>query len=403
MRRVPLLLVILVPALLVPAAPAPALTSGQVSRVLAREMAHAGSRSGAFVTDLDSGQRIYSERADTRRIPASVQKLYTTVATLAQLGSAGTLRTTALANKALALDGTLEGDLYLRGGGDPELSTAGIQALAHDLVKAGLSEVTGRIVGDESAFDSRRGPPSAGYRVSVDVAPLGALMLNRGRTGRTSPYYQADPAAFAATALATALRDQGVKVAKAGRAGTTPVDALALADHRSPSTATLIRLQNAPSDNYIAETLIKALGIGVSRAGTTARGAAVVRRVARVQLGVHPSVADGSGLSRSDRTTPREVVELLTEMHDDEAFVSSLAVAGVSGTLRHRLRAASTRGRCQGKTGTLSDVSSLSGYCLTPSGDTLAFAILMNGVSPYSAHGLQDRMVGAIARYVSLR
>ncbi len=400
MRRfLPLLIVAL--ALLAPAAPAVALTRGQVARVLAREMAHAGSHSGVFVTDLESGRRIYSKRADTRRVPASVEKLYTTVAALSELGGAGTLRTTALTNRALALDGTLTGNLYLRGSGDPTLSTARIRALAHDLVKAGLSEVTGRVVGDESAFDSRRGPPSEGYKVSVDVAPLGGLMLNRGRTGRSSPYYQADPAAFAATALATALRGEGVKVARAGRAGRTPVDALALADRRSPSVATMLRLQNVPSDNYIAETLIKALGVSASAAGTTARGAAVVRRVARVRLGVHPSVADGSGLSRSDRTTPREVVELLTQMHADADFFGSLAVAGVSGTLRNRLRAAATRGRCHGKTGTLSDVSSLSGYCLTSGGDTLAFAILMNGVSPYTAHMLQDRMVSAVARYVS--
>ncbi len=398
MRR-PLLIVLTLSLLLGGAPAASALSKAGVARRLASEMAHAGSRSGAFVVDLATGEPVYARRATTRRIPASVEKLYTTVATLSELGPAGTLRTSALSTRSVSLDGTLDGNLYLRGEGDPTLTTARLEVLAQDLADAGLSRITGHVVGDDTAFDSRRGVPSAGFRVSADVAPLGALMLNRGLTGRSSPYYQADPAAFAAAALARQLRDAGVRVSAAGRAGKTPSGALALATRRSPTATNLVRLQNVPSDNYIAETLIKALGMTETRAGTTASGAAVVRRVAREDLGTHPSVADGSGLSRLNRTSPRDVAELLSESFDDKAFFGSLAVAGVSGTLAHRLRSSVARGRCRGKTGTLSDVSNVSGYCLTTGGDTLAFSILMNGVSPYLAHGWQDSMVSAIAAY----
>jgi D-alanyl-D-alanine carboxypeptidase/D-alanyl-D-alanine-endopeptidase (penicillin-binding protein 4) len=259
--------------------------------------------------------------------------------------------------------------------------------------------VTGQVIGDDTAFDDRRGVPSEGFRIGPDVAPLGALMLNRGTTGLTSPYYQPNFAKFAATALAQALRDIGVDVPKRGRAGDAPSGALALAGAESEPLSTLLEYQNVPSDNYIAEMLLKATGMTDEVAGTTARGAAVVRDTAAELFDLTPRVVDGSGLSRGNATSPREVVDLLAGKFEDTAFFDSLAVAGVSGTLENRLKSRATRGRCHGKTGTLSDVSNLVGYCETRSGDTLAFAILNNRISPYTAHGIQDRMVYAIARY----
>jgi D-alanyl-D-alanine carboxypeptidase/D-alanyl-D-alanine-endopeptidase (penicillin-binding protein 4) len=382
--------------LLLGAPGATAMSKRSLARKLAAQMARAGSASSAYVEDLTSGERLYAKRADVSRMPASNEKLYTSVAALSQLGNAGSLHTTALATRSLTINGTLDGNLYLRGEGDPTLSTARLEALAQDLADAGLARVTGHVVGDESAFDSRRGPPSEGYRPSADVAPLGALMVNRGfDTGR----YQADPPKFAAGMLARQLRDAGVKVAAAGRAGETPAGALTLASRRSPSVTSLLKSMNVPSDNYIAEMLLKAVGMTDSRAGTTARGAAVAERVAEDELGVTPQMVDGSGLSRSDRTSPREVVGLLGQMFSDEAFYGSLAIMGVSGTLEDRLRTSPARRRCRGKTGTLTDVSALSGYCLTDRGDTLAFSILMNRVNPYGARQLQDRMVSAIVRF----
>jgi D-alanyl-D-alanine carboxypeptidase/D-alanyl-D-alanine-endopeptidase (penicillin-binding protein 4) len=397
MRRLVLFLA-LVAVLGFPAV-ASALTEGQVTRTLSREIASAGASSGAYVENLSTGERVFSRRARSDRIPASVEKLWTTIGAQATLGDDGTLLTAALASRRVELDGTLDGNLYLRGGGDPTLTSTDIEGLARDLKDVGLSEITGRVVGDETAFDTRRGPPSEGFRVSVDVAPLGALMLNRGVTGKTSPYYQPDPARFAATALATELRDIGVDVRRRGASGETPPDALALGGIESVDVADLLKLQNAPSDNYIAEMLLKATGMTDDEAGTTARGAEIVRDTALELFDLTPKVVDGSGLSRGNATSPREVVDLLAQKYEDDAFVGSLAVAGVSGTLAGRLRAGATRGNCRGKTGTLSDVSNLVGYCDTRGGDTLAFAILNNRVSPYTAHGIQDRMVAAIARY----
>jgi D-alanyl-D-alanine carboxypeptidase/D-alanyl-D-alanine-endopeptidase (penicillin-binding protein 4) len=397
MRRLAILGVLA--GLLLAPSPAAALTKGQVTRTLAREIASAGGSSGAYVENLSTGERFFSRRAGADRIPASVEKLWTTLGAQATIGDEGTLLTAALATERVALNGTLDGDLFLRGGGDPTLTTSDIKALARELKDVGLSEVTGRVVGDDTAFDDRRGVPSSGFRIGPDVGPLGALMLNRGATGLTSPYYQPNFAKWAATALAGELRAIGVDVSKRGRAGTTPDGALALAGVESEPLATLLKYQNVPSDNYIAEMLLKATGMTEETAGTTARGAAVVEDTAASLFDLTPRVVDGSGLSRGNATSPREVVDLLAGKFTDGVFVDSLAVAGVSGTLESRLHSRATRGNCRGKTGTLRDVSNLVGYCETRGGDTLAFAILNNRISPYTAHGIQDRMVYALARY----
>lgn len=396
MRRSLIVLTLL--AAFVCAAPAAdALTRAQLRTKLTARMARAGGASGAYVVDLTSGRRLYGSRGGTPRVPASNEKLYTSVAALRELGDDGTLRTTALATKPLTLDGTLDGDLYLRGGGDPTLDTARLEALAQDLRDAGLSKVTGRVIGDESAFDTLRGPPSEGYGPSSNIAPLGALMVNRGfANGR----YQPDPPAYAASVLAQQLRQAGVRVSKQGRAGTTPPGALALAVRDSPTVTLLLKLMNVPSDNYIAEMLLKAIGRTGSQPGTTARGAAVARQDAERELGTDPVIVDGSGLSRSDRTSPRDVVTLLETMAEDPAFYGSLAVMGRTGTLADRLRHDYARGRCRGKTGSLSDVSALSGYCETSGGDFVAFSLLMNRVNVDAARDLQDAMVAAIARFV---
>ena len=115
---------------------------------------------------------------------------------------------------------------------------------------------------------------------------------------------------------------------------------------------------------------------------------------------MHPRIVDGSGLSRADRTTPRQVVRLLERMHGQEVgpdFEASLPIAGRTGTLQRRMRGTAAAGRCRAKTGTLIGVSALAGDCATTSGHTLAFALLMNRANVGRAHGVQDRMTAAIA------
>jgi D-alanyl-D-alanine carboxypeptidase/D-alanyl-D-alanine-endopeptidase (penicillin-binding protein 4) len=391
-RRTGLLLGALI-ALLVAAPGASARTALQ--RVLTRQMAHAGAGSGALAIDLDSGDTLFSLRARTGRMPASVEKLWTTSTALLRLGRHHTFDTTVRAVAQPDELGILHGNLYLVGGGDPTLGAAGIRRLAAQVSLAGVQRITGRVVGDESEFDTLRGVPSSSYAWSPDVEPLSALTYTRNATRYG---YVLHPAARAAAALTAALERRKIPVGKAPRGGTTPDDSSRVGVVHSPPLARFLALTNQPSDNFYAETLIKDLGADLGTGGTTAAGATVVRRQAQ-RFGLRPRVHDGSGLSRTDRSTPRQVVSLLERMETHPAFRSSLALTGRSGTVEDRMRSGPAAGACRVKTGTLSDASNLAGYCTTAAGHHVVFAILMNFVYPGAAHPLQDAMVQALARY----
>lgn len=375
----------------------------QTRAALAQAMGQAGAASGALVVDLSAGQELYASRADARRIPASVEKLYTTATALKALGPELRLRTGVAAVTAVDADGVLAGNLYLRGAGDPTFGAAGIRTLVRDLRAAGLERVDGRVIGDDSAFDRRRGLPASGFRTSAYVGPLSALAYNRGLTGLRAPYFQTSPGLFTAQALDRALRADGVRVTDRARLGVAPAEAVELAGVDSPTLGDLAGRTNRPSDNFYAEQLLKVLGAQRGTGGSTQAGAAVVRRTL-APLGARPQVSDGSGLGRGNRTSPRQVVTLLRAMAEDPAagpaFTASLPVAGRSGTLTGRMRGTAAAGSCRAKTGTLSDVSGLAGYCLAADGETwIAFSFLMNRVNPSGARALQDRMAAALARY----
>src|SRR3954452_6993911 len=148
-------LLLLIAVLLLAAAPsAHAAGLAMTKKVLQREMARAGASSGAYVVDLGTGTELYASKADVGRMPASVNKLYTTAASLLRYGADGHLTTPVLSDGLPDETGTIAGNLVLRGGGDPTFNTASATALAQQLADAGLARVEGRVIGDESAFDA---------------------------------------------------------------------------------------------------------------------------------------------------------------------------------------------------------------------------------------------------------
>jgi serine-type D-Ala-D-Ala carboxypeptidase/endopeptidase (penicillin-binding protein 4) len=404
MRRA--LLILLALSALLPVEAAQADLAGS----LTRQMSQAGSFSGAYVLNLTTGEREFAWRAGTPRILASNTKLFTSAAALARFGTDGTLATKVLGAGELDAEGIWRGSLYLRGGGDPTFgsrsftskfygSGATVEDLAALIDEAGVERVTGRIFGDESSHDSLRGGPDSGYGVSIWVGPLSALSFNRGLATESGRSYQTSPPAFAAARLDAALEARGIRVRLRPRAGETPAGATELAAVESPPMETLVRLTNKASDNFFAEILVKDLAMQARGVGTTTAGTRLAAGFAR-RLGAPARLADGSGLSRGNRASPRRVVRLLgamSERDEFDAWYASLPVAGRDGTLRDRMRRGAARGRCRGKTGTLSNVSALSGYCRARSGELYAFSILMNGVYTPGARLLQDRMAQAIA------
>ena len=388
----------------------------RLQRTLSHDLALAGGSHGALVVDLETGQTLYSASPSTPRLPASVEKLYTTSTALQAFGPGASLGTTVLGAGALDSTGTFHGTIYLHGGGDPTFGSAGfdtylygtgvgatVQRLAGALRSAGVRRIAGGVAGDESYFDSLRGTPATGFGPDLEVeGELSALAYDDGFVSTAETALQPRPALFATQQFVSAMRAAGIRGPSPTRVYTAraPTGAKRLAVIHSPRIATLIKMTNTPSDNFFAETLLKDLGAAYGAGGTTAAGAGVVRSVIAATFGLHPQLNDGSGLSRYDHTSPAQIVTLLQKQQSDRDFVGSLAVAGVSGTMQDEMLGSRAVGNCRGKTGTLIDVANLVGYCTARNGDTLAFAFMMQGISDTNyGHSLEDEMGVALANY----
>jgi len=399
-------------------APSAASASGVLAGLqadLSHQLELAGPADGAYVYDLTAHQPLFTERASTLRPPASVEKLYTATTALERMGPSAHLSTTVYGICRLAPGGVWEGNLYLRGGGDPTFGSssfvhahyggagASVATLATQLVRVdGIHHITGNIEGDESFLDSLRGEPSSGFAFDPFLeGTLSGLAFNRGASGSGKGSHA--PAAYAARELWAALKADGVSIGGSfGASSTPPAGTTQLAQAHSPTLAALLGLMLPPSDDFFAETLLKDLGALYGGAGTTAAGASVVRQTIGSLLGIHPHVVDGSGLSESDRTSPHQVTDLLVALAPTpigSVLRGDLAIAGHTGTLALRMRDTGATGRCQGKTGTLTGVSNLVGYCQAADGHTLAFAIFTDGIPTETAHTFQDHMAITLADY----
>jgi D-alanyl-D-alanine carboxypeptidase/D-alanyl-D-alanine-endopeptidase (penicillin-binding protein 4) len=401
-------------------APAFADTSGALRTLraaLRAGMRQIGGASSAYVFDMSTGQPLFTDAASSWRLPASVQKLYTTTTVLLRFGPQATLSTTVLGQGHRDGHGVWHGTLYLRGGGDPTFGLASfdharygdngatVQTLVSNLVHStGIKGLQGRIVADASYFDSLRSTAESHFHPDVYMeGELSGLAFDRGFANSYGTSYQPHPALTAARQFASALRDAGVAVPSGipVSTGKTPAGAQQLAIVRSPTIATLLRLTNTPSDNFFAEMLLKGLGASFGGGGTTADGVKVVRAELSTKFGLTPRFNDGSGLSYRDATTARQVVSLLRTMSHHQVFVSSLAIGGETGTLEYDMQGSGVRGRCRGKTGSLHSVANLSGYCHAKDGHTLVFAFLANRVgNPNYVHSIEaNRMAEALIRY----
>jgi serine-type D-Ala-D-Ala carboxypeptidase/endopeptidase (penicillin-binding protein 4) len=356
------------------------------------------ARTAALAVDLRTGIVVFERNATLSLVPASNQKLPVAYAALALLGPGYRFHTEVVGSGTLVGD-VWHGDLWLRGFGDPTLEPADLDALAAEVASWGIRRVDGAVIADESWFDARRTAP--GWRPSFylyESPPLSALVVDRARyRGRTS----AAPALAAGSLLRQSLEAAGVRVSGRTRSGVLTTSGLPLARDVSEPLADVVRFMGRESDNYTAEMLVKHLGATLAGNGSTAAGTRVIRTAlgdAGVPLaGVR--LADGSGLSGLDRLTAAAVVALLeaglAQGELREAFLQSLAVAGVNGTLEDRMERLPARGQVIAKTGTTRTASALSGFVR----DRYVFAVLQNGrpISTYWARLAQDRFATALA------
>ncbi len=395
--RARVLLAALVAALAGPAA-AGAAPSSSLQQRLAAALAVGRGTAGALVVDLSTGAVVFAQNATLPLAPASNEKLGVTYAALTALGPGFRIETDVLGNGTQ--DGsTWNGDLVLEGYGDPTLSSAGLASLARQVASAGIAHVTGRVLGDESWFDSRR--TGLGWKASFylhESPPLSALIANRGWDGRRTT---TQPALAATQLFRKALLRAGVTVAGGAALGRAAADAQLLGDVESAPVSQLVRFMDLYSDNFTAEMLLKQVGAVQASLGTAAGGIGVetgLLQAAAVPLdGVR--LVDGSGLSLVDRWTPAGLVGLLRAMWQDPTvqpyLVSSLPIAGVNGTLEDRMERGPAYRVVRAKTGTTDESTALSGFV----GDRYVFSVVINGypVSWTRSRTAEDRFAQVLA------
>ena len=354
--------------------------------------------SAAIAVDLDTGEQLFALNDTLPLEPASNEKLALTYALLTTLGPKMRIETK-VDGVGVRKGATLEGDIFLVGGGDPTLSSGDLAHLAQHVRAAGITHVTGRVIGDESLFDTKRTCP--GWKRSfymLESPPLSALVVNRALYKK---YVARRPARAAALLFRDALRRAGVHVDGGVAVLPTPLAAFPITWSDSSTLESIVRFMDMQSDNFTAEQLLKVLGASAEGRGTTAAGArAVFRALASANIptaGVR--IVDGSGLSADDRMTVAALEGILQAFAASPTLkaelVHALPVAGVSGTLQDRMRAPTLRGHVVAKTGTTDIASALSGYV----NSHIAFAIIQNGhpLSYWYARVAQDRFAKVLA------
>jgi len=413
----------------------------------------ASSRLSVQVKSLDDGAVVFSRDGEELLNPASNVKLFTAAAALSKLGPEFRFDTEFLTDQDFKQGKTRL--LYVRGKGDPTITTERLYAMVGEVVHAGLKEV-GDIVVDESYFDAERDPPGFDQE-SGDrpyLAPTGALSLNWNTVGvylrpgdsvgaegvtelePPSDYFTVDaqlttgtkmqrrftvsstvdrdrvkqkfevrgvvpvekgtwavwkkidqPGLYFGYTVKQLLKDRGVKVKGRVRAGVVPTTgAKLLSVAQSDTLDIVLKRMNKHSSNFVAEQLIKTLGAeGRGVPGTTAHGIDVVEDFLAQEVGLPRGsyvMKNGSGLNDTNRFSAAQINRLLVVMWERfptaPEYLSALGIAGKDGTLKYRFEGTDAVGRLRAKTGTLENVSALSGYVQAVGGERFVFSVLVN-------------------------
>ena len=390
-----------------------------------------GPSVGAVVADPVSGHVLFSSGGTSPLIPASTNKLATSVAALTCLGPRARFTTR-------VVRGASAGDIVLVGGGDPTLAVgrppaadypqpATLAALAASTASALRAAHAGtvRVSYDTSLFTGPGLAPgwSPSYVSTGAVTPVSALEVDQGRlTPSGSPEdaddpsnyrpRSRDPAADAAHAFASLLSAQGIHVTGKLAPRRAAPGAAGLAQVQSPPLPSIVEWMLTESNNDIAEALARQVAIATGRPASFSGGAAAVRAtLRRLGLGSGISTVDGSGLSPEDRITPAVLGRLISlavspRYPQLRAVITGLPVAGFSGTLSTAENRFVTKlsapadGFVRAKTGTLDDVRAFAGLVVDRDGRLLSFAFMINRVPPETmtaSAAILDRLAAVLA------
>ncbi|WP_026144859.1 D-alanyl-D-alanine carboxypeptidase/D-alanyl-D-alanine endopeptidase [Pseudomonas asplenii] len=406
--------------------------------------------------------------ADVSVNPASTMKLITTYSALEMLGPNHQWKTEFYTDGTLS-DGILNGNLYLKGGGDPKLNMEKLWLLMRDLRANGVTQVTGDLVLDRSFFvppqqlpefdddgnDENRPflvkpdallvnlkalrfvarndsgkvlvsvePPIASIHIDNQVKVINAKQCSGDV--RYNPVAQADGSTtvtvsgqlaegcssqtylslldhptYTAGAVRAIWQELGGSIQGKDRQGVVPKDAKVLARAFSPDLTEIIRDINKYSNNTMAQQLFLSLGAKFRNDadGDDAKAAQRVIRQWLAQKGItapHLVMENGSGLSRAERVSAREMASMLQAAWKSPyaaEFISSLPITGMDGTMRKRLKHTAMSGEAHIKTGTLNTVRAIAGFSRDSNGTTWAVVAILNDPKPWGASAILDQVL----------
>jgi len=389
---------------------------------------------GFVVYDPKTKKVISSYNENTPLVPASTTKLLTTETALNLLGENYRWMTQLEYSGTIDENGTLNGNLYVVGSGDPSLGTnkAGawsyrdiISDFMSGLSREGIRKVNGDIIIQTALFKGNitRLPENVvwlennNYYLPVgttrEIDPANEkLIVKKSGTASDKKYFYVSPyanqmvyaekydgdgilttklpdaPAYLANTFRTTLVKSGIGVT--GKVTPKMTDAAPesrklVAAYKSPTLGDIIFYTNQHSDNSLAEALLKTVGFQKMGDQTSESGRIVVTNHLKDEsfdmMGLN--YIDGSGLSRSNNVTPISQVKFLTSLMDEKyykTYFTSLPVGGQSGTLK-RMFIGAGNGQVFAKTGTLNKVKTLAGYLKTNSGKTLVFSLMVNNYS----------------------
>ncbi len=343
---------------------------------------------GLMVYDLTANEVIYTHNERQRQRPASVMKLVTAITALDMLGS-DYCYYTSFCYRGTVVGDTLRGSLYCVGGFDPTINQDDIRYMVNDIKRAGISNIQGMIVADLTMKDTLT--YGSGWCWDDDNDRLTPLLVDKKDQF--------------ISVLLREMRSQGIGLSVTLGKGKVPQNCTEIVRYRTGIDKVLSRMMKN-SDNLYAESMFYQIAHANStKPGKASDATGAVKRLL-YRLGLDPvnyTIADGSGLSLYSYVTAEMLVKLLRYAYDNRAIYThlypALPIAGVDGTLENRMKTGPCRGNVHAKTGTVSGVSTLAGYCLASNGHELCFAILNQGLIKSSdGRTFQDRICEALCR-----
>lgn len=341
---------------------------------------------GMIVYDLTADSILYKVNERQALRPASTMKAITAITALDRLGGSHQFRTQ-LYYTGEVQDSTLYGDLYCVGGFDPAFNSDDMRAFVESVQQMGIDTIRGRIVADRTMKDGDL--LGEGWCWDDDNPKISPLSF-----GRDINFLEH---------FVTALSDEGIVLDIRLSEGRLPSEARILCD-RFHSMDQILQRMMKMSDNFYAEAMFYQIARSTGRRPAKAKDAAGVIKqlIQKVGNGKNPyRIADGSGLSLYNYVTPELEMRLLRYAYLNkniyEHLLPSLPIAGWDGTLKTRMKGTFAEGNVKAKTGTVTGVSALAGYCTAANGHQLCFSMINQGIMKSdTGRNFQDRVCNAL-------